>query len=681
MRVHALLAIVLAVQLPNVLAQVIQRIYGANLSEVGFASSGGGTHLYIVGSGIGSAFAPPSVFVGINADAECVVQPFTSTRNRLHCIVSAEGLPPPNVHYSLSPRFYSHPIRVLKNGRLAQCWHVGGINHGCSLRYDLAGAPRVHRVVTSVLQSAGVVRLQGQGIDGGLNGQPGMIATLYRGQGQLVVGACGEKDCAPSNMGMQTIGCLSRLTSGDGVLGQENAAALVHSDKNNFGCKLDALAGGLTGGFFNLSLHAMDSLRRGDAYLGFSTTRKVDLVTGNPFYVEMLPVITGIEPRKASLAGGADLTIYGTGFGSEYNNLAITVGNGSATCHVTTVSPSALHCRVAPLQASSNKWTEPPPMNADAQARLQQSLTSYPSQRGVRFQWRDDGLGTEHSHGASGTMLLDDFSAPLDYEAGKAGSKAYVEGWFEAPMDMDATFFLRIDPGAGGTLHWSGNETVSPVELLATTPSYSTDGLTRENYADPAVPPVLVEIWKRPPAFECAAAATGSYSGFPCAEEMAAWPSANDRYITTKVSATFKTQNNFLNLAYGEAWEPMAARWSGQFQALKAGEMAFKLHATGAATLLIDGVEIAYGASSNPTEGRVSVLAIQWYSFEVQTYEATGGNDYLRLEYMYPGARCSFCRVSEMQYGHLNLDHDPHANRSILSARITLLLYRRYGVA
>ena len=39
----------------------------------------------------GSAFSPPSVFIGINADAECVVQPFTSTRNRLHCIMCADS--------------------------------------------------------------------------------------------------------------------------------------------------------------------------------------------------------------------------------------------------------------------------------------------------------------------------------------------------------------------------------------------------------------------------------------------------------------------------------------------------------------------------------------------------------------------------------------------------------------
>jgi hypothetical protein len=620
--------------------QVIQRLFGANNSEIGWASSGGGTHLYLSGSGIGSAFAPPTVFIGIAADAQCVVQPFTSTRNRLHCIVSAEGLPPPDLSYRAGGRFVDYPIRVYKSGRLAQCWHVAGINHGCVVRFDLAGTPRVTRLVTPVLQSAGLVRLQGQGIDGGVGGQPGMIATLYRGQGQLVVGACGEKDCAPSNMGLETIGCLAREGgSGDGVFGQEFSSAFAHSDAQNFGCKLDALAGGLTGGFFNVSMHAMDELHRGDAYMGFATTQKLDLATGDPFYAELLPVITGIAPRIGSLAGGADLTIFGTGFGSQFANLIITVGNGSATCQVTTISPDALHCRVEPLSAPANGWTEPAPINDQGQAWIRQGLTSHPSQRGVRFQWRDDGTGTEHSHRGSGSVLLDDFSAALDYEAGRAGSKAYVEGWFEAPMDMDVSFVLRLDAGAGATLQWSGNETVTPLETLASTqPSRFAGGTTtRENSANPAVPPVLVEIWNGPPAFECEAATSAAVasSGFPCPAEMATWRVPDAEYVTTQISALFSSTPSFI---FPGASQSKAARWSGQFQALTTGEMAFELRATGESALFVDGVEIVRGAKSSYPQGRISVLAGQWYHFAVLTYEAQGGADYLHLKYSRPGA-------------------------------------------
>ena len=66
---------------------------------------------------------------------------------------------------------------------------------------------------------------------------------------------------------------------------------------------------------------------------------------------------------------------------------------------------------------------EPPPSNPAGQAHVRQSLGSHTSHRGVRFQWLDDGAGSEPSHGANGVVTLPDFSAPLDYEAGKAGSK------------------------------------------------------------------------------------------------------------------------------------------------------------------------------------------------------------------------------------------------------------------
>ena len=36
---------------------MIQKIFGANTSQIGFASSGGGTHVYLTGTYLGSAFA------------------------------------------------------------------------------------------------------------------------------------------------------------------------------------------------------------------------------------------------------------------------------------------------------------------------------------------------------------------------------------------------------------------------------------------------------------------------------------------------------------------------------------------------------------------------------------------------------------------------------------------------
>ena len=226
---------------------VIQRVFGANSSELSHVSAGGGAHVYLTGTSIGTAFAPPIVYIGIQAQAQCIVQPFTSTNNRLHCIVFADGLPPPTPVYTASGVFESHPFRVYKadGSRLAQCWHVGGLNHGCFIQFDLGGTPRVERLLTRVVDSGGLVRVRGRGIDGGLMGNNRMLSTFYRGS-TPVLGACGEKDCQASNMGSETVGCSSRLgnTEGDGTsTAQGNAIAVAYTDERSFGCRLDTLTG------------------------------------------------------------------------------------------------------------------------------------------------------------------------------------------------------------------------------------------------------------------------------------------------------------------------------------------------------------------------------------------------------------------------------------------------------
>ena len=56
-------------------AAVVQDLWGADRSELLYASSGGGTHIYFSGSNIGSAFAPPTVLIGHRGEIECRVQP------------------------------------------------------------------------------------------------------------------------------------------------------------------------------------------------------------------------------------------------------------------------------------------------------------------------------------------------------------------------------------------------------------------------------------------------------------------------------------------------------------------------------------------------------------------------------------------------------------------------------
>ena len=262
---------------------VIKDIWGTKRSEILHASSGGGTHVYISGTDIGSAFAPPTVTLGLRGQVECVVQPFTTAKNRIHCIIASANAPTPTDAYYADGEFVSLPLRLYARGRLAECWHEGTLGDSCAVRFDIGGTPRVLRVLTLTVESAGTLRVSGAGIDGGLKGAQRLAATLYRGA-VPVLGACGEKDCQASNMGAETLGCYSRPNAGgDGTSGgaQESQIATAFSDATRFGCVLDKLAGGLTGGFFNVSLHAIsDAKHRGDAYLMQMATRLVDVVTG-----------------------------------------------------------------------------------------------------------------------------------------------------------------------------------------------------------------------------------------------------------------------------------------------------------------------------------------------------------------------------------------------------------------
>ena len=73
------------------------------------------------------------------------------------------------------------PLRyVIKDGKHADCWQVGGTNHGCFLRFDLGGTPRITQVKTAVLQASAFMRIGGSGIDGGLLGAPLAGAKLHR---------------------------------------------------------------------------------------------------------------------------------------------------------------------------------------------------------------------------------------------------------------------------------------------------------------------------------------------------------------------------------------------------------------------------------------------------------------------------------------------------------------------
>ena len=293
--------------LPLVSASVIKDLHGPQRSEVLYASSGGGTHVYISGTDIGSAFAPPTVALGHRGEVECKVQPFTSTNNRLHCIISAANAPAPTPDYRPDGEFVELPLHLYHRGKLARCWHTwrSHLMQGpCAVRFDVGGTLRVLRLLTQTVESAGVLRISGEGIDGGLSGAQRLAATLYRGA-VPVLGACGEKDCQASNMGAEALGCHSRPDAGgDGVAGesQESQLATVFSDGARFGCVLDRLSGGMAGGYFNVSLTAIiDEAHRGDAYLGFLGTRMIDVATGRPCLLQ--PRLTCMRARSRASRG------------------------------------------------------------------------------------------------------------------------------------------------------------------------------------------------------------------------------------------------------------------------------------------------------------------------------------------------------------------------------------------
>jgi hypothetical protein len=215
-------------------------------------------------------------------------------------------------------------------------------------------------------------------------------------------------------------------------------------------------------------------------------------------------------------------------------------------------------------------------------------------------------------------------------------------------MDMDVTFFLRLDAGAGATLQWSGNETVAPTETLATVPAPWAAGLPisitsagSQEYVNPAAPPVLIEIWTSPPAFKCAR----SDIDIPCPGEMDTWREATHKSLANTVGVRWGNFPNF-NTLPGSNGDPMAVRWTGEFQAPFTGEMTFALASTGPSVLYIDGAEVvrsyrniwrSWSHGSTP-QGKQYVLQGRWYKFEVQAYEKSRGTgDKTFLGYKAPG--------------------------------------------
>ena len=221
--------------------------------------------------------------------------------------------------------------------RHADCWHVGGTNHGCFLRFDLGGTPRLTGVSTPMVQPGGLLRLTGHGIDGGLKG----VAMV---EGRLQQDASGT-----------ILGCFSRDEDQNG----DTAVALSHSDDTSFSCWLEPPGAVTASGFFNVTVDVHRD-KRGEAYHQWQ--RSVDVAAATLYDVEMAPRLTAVSPQLGSLAGGTELTIQGAGFGGDAAALSVSVGG--TPCKVSALTPTSIYCRVDFRQQvpPPSRSAPPPPL-------------------------------------------------------------------------------------------------------------------------------------------------------------------------------------------------------------------------------------------------------------------------------------------------------------------------------
>ena len=70
---------------------------------------------------------------------------------------------------------------------------MGGTNHGCFLRFDLGGTPRLTGLSTPMVQPGGLLRMTGHGIDGGLRGVAMVEGRLQQDASGTILG-CFSRD-------------------------------------------------------------------------------------------------------------------------------------------------------------------------------------------------------------------------------------------------------------------------------------------------------------------------------------------------------------------------------------------------------------------------------------------------------------------------------------------------------
>ena len=159
-------------------------------------------------------------------------------------------------------------------------------------------------------------------------------------------------------------------------------------------------------------------------------------------------------------------------------------------------------------------------------------------------------------------------------------------------------------------LSWSGDDTPSPIETLASSSVVAPSAAPSE---PDLTKPVTAQLWfiSSSPGWTC--------SEPPCAADYEAFGDPDVLLRTVSIDHDFSDQQ-------GQLQAGLASRWSGRFRAPKTGDCYLTLSAdspTASARLLLDRTVVAKTGSAQTVSLRtVSLIAGQWHAFELLHYDS-----------------------------------------------------------
>ena len=435
---------------------------------------GGGSSIYITGTDLGDPFNAPVVLISNNPNptpTPCIVQSFTSTATRIHCKVDHTSGKLPALAAGQWGLAHEKKIalHVIVNGREAYCdngKHIGGTGLGdCRLTFDVGGTPLVTAVLTPSLTPGELLRVQAlsrERIDGwhASNASDG-----YADSGGVEVRLRHHSVYA---------GCVLRDEAGNAVYNPLSAVPGGAVDSHRVGCRVQPDAADAAG-FWDVEMRSASVANRGYALVA-SSARRIDLRSGALYDIELMPRIASVTPTSISPAGGALLTIAGTGFGANSSDLVVSAAG--AACTVRGIVDGAIICKLGDL----------PPADP-ATAVGETPGAPFVGERGVGWHWwrhaadadpapDSTSLATLKSLVAfpqapsGGGAPLSDFAMPSLGGLGGHGCGAMprcagsrLSGWLLAPVSAQYSFVVRAD--AEAELWWSSNQSATPAALLA----------------------------------------------------------------------------------------------------------------------------------------------------------------------------------------------------------------------